>query len=65
MPGRDALTKAELGEVRRNLAMLSLDSVERFYRQAHAACAVERKPGARAMQQLVSVWKVLRRWNWR
>jgi hypothetical protein len=42
---RDALTQSEVEELRRNLARLSTDSVEHFYREAHADCAVERKPG--------------------
>ena len=64
-PQHDALTKEELNEVQRNLSMLSLGGVQRFYRETHAACAVECKPTARAMQQLVAAWKVLRRWKWR
>lgn len=62
---RDALTESQLDELRRNLSRLSTDSVERFYREAHANCAVERKPSAKVIQQLVTAWKTLRRWNWR
>ena len=63
--GNDALTQSEIEELRRNLARLSTDSVERVYREAHADCAVERKPGAKAIQRLVCAWKTLRNWNWR
>jgi hypothetical protein len=59
------LTPEQLEEVRRNLSLLPLSSVENFYRTAHRACTVERKPGAKAMQQLIQAWKVLRRWKWR
>jgi hypothetical protein len=60
----DALTQAEIEELRRNLAHLSADSVARFYREAHAECAVERKPSAKVIQRLVTAWRVLRKWNW-
>ena len=38
---------------------------EDFYRDAHKECAPERKPSARAIQQLVTAWKILRNWKWR
>lgn len=60
----EALTQAELVELRQNLSRLSIESVMRFYRETHAACAVEREPSARIIQQLVTAWKTLRRWNW-
>lgn len=62
---RDILTQAELEELRYNLSHLSGPSVENFYREAHAECAVERKPSPKAIQRLVTAWKILRRWNWR
>jgi hypothetical protein len=62
---RDTLTETELAELRRNLSRLSTPSVETFYREAHAECAVERKPNPKAIQRLVAAWKTLRRWNWR
>ena len=43
-PPNDALTRAELREVRHNLSHLSGPSVENFYREVHAECAVERRP---------------------
>jgi hypothetical protein len=61
----DALTQAEIDELRRNLSRLSADSMERFYREAHAECAVEHKPSAKLIQRLVTAWRVLRKWNWR
>jgi hypothetical protein len=62
---RDAPTESELAELRRNLSLLSGASVEDFYREAHKDCSLERKPGAKAMQSLVTAWKILRKWNWR
>jgi len=63
--GNDALSQSELEELRRNLARLSTDSVESFYREVYSDCAIERKPTAKAIQRLVSAWKTLRKWNWR
>ena len=60
----ESLTQEQVDELRRNLSLLSPTSVEYFYRSAHKECALERKPTARAIQQLVTVWKILRNWNW-
>ena len=59
------LTESELAELRRNLSLLSGPSVVDFYRDAYRDCAVERKPGAKAIQRLVTAWKILRKWGWR
>src|SRR5215469_16247815 len=64
-PERDSFTQPELDELRNNLAKLSGPSVEDFYRTAYRECAVERKPGAKAIQRLVTAWKILRKWGWR
>ncbi len=65
-PERDeTLTREELKELKRNLSLLSTPGVVNFYRDAYTQCAPERKPGARAIQQLVIAWKILRHWNWR
>jgi hypothetical protein len=62
---QDAFTEAEVAELRRNLALLSGPSVVDFYRDAHRDCAVERKPDGKAIQRLVTAWKVLRKWGWK
>ena len=62
---RDALTEAELAELRRNLSMLSGPHVVDFYRESYRDCAMERKPGPKAIQRLVTAWKILRKWGWR
>jgi hypothetical protein len=59
------LTETELRELRNNLSKLSGPGVVDFYRTAHRDCSVERKPSAKAIQSLVTAWKILRRWNWR
>jgi hypothetical protein len=61
----EIMTPAEIEQLRHNISLLSAQSVENFYRETHKACEVERKPGPRAIQQLVQAWKQLRRWNWR
>jgi len=61
----DSLSREQLNELKRNLSLLSAPSVVDFYRGAYKECAPERKPGARAIQQLVTAWKLLRYWNWR
>jgi len=62
---KDAFTESELAELRRSLWMLSGPSVVDFYRDTHEACSVERTPGTKAIQRLVTAWKVLRKWGWR
>jgi hypothetical protein len=59
------LTKAELAERQRRLAMLSPQHVAEAYRQAHEACRMEGDslPRASAVQELVTAWRVL--WRWR
>ena len=61
----ESLTRQQVDELRRNLSLLSPSRVLDFYRTAHKDCSPERKPTARAIQQLVTAWKILRNWNWR
>jgi hypothetical protein len=61
----DILTEAKLAEVKRNLLLLSGSGVMNFYRDAHRACSLERKPNPKAIQQLVTAWKVLHGWGWK
>jgi hypothetical protein len=58
-------SRPELDELRNNLAKLSGQSVMDFYRDSHRACALERKPSAKAIQRLVTAWKLLKKWGWR
>jgi len=59
----EVMSEAEIEVLRRNLSLLIPSSVENFYRETHKACEVERKPGPRAIQQLVQAWKQLRKWR--
>jgi len=43
-PESDPYTRAELDELRNNLAKLSGQGVTDFYRDSHRECALERKP---------------------
>ncbi|HEY1271577.1 MAG TPA: hypothetical protein VGF08_06310 [Terriglobales bacterium] len=61
----DALSDKELEQLRHNLSLLSPSGVFDFYRAAYRDCAPERKPCAKSIQQLVTAWKILRRWKWR
>jgi hypothetical protein len=56
------LSRDELSDFRRNLAMLSIPGVEGVYKTAYDECRYDGKriPPAAAIQQLVAAWKVLR-----
>jgi len=62
---KPVLTEGDLAELRRNLALLSIDAVRRFYERAHEDCRMiyDRLPSPKQMQTLVQVWKQL--WKWR
>lgn len=57
------LSRDELAEFTRRLALLSVPGVEGVYQTAHNECRFveKRLPPAAAVQQLVAAWKVLRR----
>jgi hypothetical protein len=60
----EVLSREQIQDSRRSLSLLSPSSVLDFYRTAHKECTPERKPSPLVMQQLVTAWKVLRRWKW-
>lgn len=56
------LTEAELAELRAKLDGMPQHALEIYYKATHNACRFEvRLPSARLMQELVTVWKALRR----
>ncbi len=61
----DAMSEADLRELRHNLAHLSVSAVRDFYERAYQDCRLiyDRLPSPRQMQTLVQVWKQL--WKWR
>ncbi|HEY6341570.1 MAG TPA: hypothetical protein VIY49_08770 [Bryobacteraceae bacterium] len=58
------LTKEDLAKRRRDLAMLSEPHVRDAYQEAYERCRMKSDalPGASAIQELVTVWKLL--WSW-
>jgi|HubBroStandDraft_1064217.scaffolds.fasta_scaffold228279_1 hypothetical protein len=59
------LTKEDLEKRRRDLSMLSEHHVRDAYQEAYECCRMQGDslPRARAIQELVTVWKLL--WSWR
>jgi hypothetical protein len=57
------LSREQLEEFTRRLAMLSDDGVERIYQTAHQECRYDGKnlPPPTAVQQLVATWRRLRK----
>jgi hypothetical protein len=61
----DVLSKDALREVRRRLALLSVQHVQDFYRRALDDCHLQsgRPPSPRVIQEFVQAWRLL--WRWR
>jgi hypothetical protein len=59
----DAMTREQLKQLERSLALLSPYSVREKYRQIVDRCRFTDLPTPRVMQELVTTWKVL--WRWR
>jgi hypothetical protein len=61
----EMLTPDQLAELQRRLAMLHPSSVEQVYRDAYERCApvAGRIPKASVIQELVTAWRVLRKWG--
>jgi len=60
------LTKEEIEKYRRELSLLSTDRVEYYYQQAPwKECQLQQDqvPPVRAIQELVTAWKLLWKWN--
>ena len=65
-PGQEKIwTREELKEIAHNLALLSVQGVRDFYERAYRECRVSGRdfPPARAVQELVQAWKLLRKWR--
>jgi hypothetical protein len=61
------LTRDQLAQLTRRLAVLRPDDVQRAYREAYVRCAMsgDLLPPAAAVQELVTSWKLLRQWKLR
>jgi hypothetical protein len=56
------LTDAELAELRAKLDAMPQNALEIYYKATHDSCRfVMRVPSAKLMQELVTVWKALRK----
>jgi hypothetical protein len=59
-------SREDLKEITRNLAVLSEPAVREVYQRAYHECAIINSrtfPSARSMQELVTAWKLLRKWR--
>lgn len=61
------LSRDELAQLTRRLAVLSPYEVQRAYREAHQRCFMKDDllPPAAAVQELVTAWKLMRQWKMR
>ena len=59
------LTPDQLRELHRRMSMLSPYHVAQAYREAPEACRMDGEllPRSTALQELVTAWKILRRWK--
>ena len=60
----EMMSPADLEQMRDNLSRLSLSAVRQAYHTAHSRCRMvnDLAPSARSIQELVQVWKQLRKW---
>ncbi len=67
-PGQHEMvwSREDLKEIMRNLALLSEHGVRDFYGRAYRECRIINShtlPTPRAIQELVTAWKQLRKWR--
>jgi hypothetical protein len=64
--GERIWTRQELKEMADSLAHLSEPAIREMYQRAYRECAIINShtfPSARAIQELVTAWKQLRKWR--
>jgi len=61
----DILSREDLKALSNSLAHLSVSAVRDFYERAYSRCRITDRdsPPARAVQELVQAWKLLRKWR--
>lgn len=62
----EILSREHVDELAENLAHLSMNAVLDFYQRAYRDCRIINShtfPPARAIQELVQVWRQLRKWR--
>ena len=64
-PQDEILSRSELADLQRRLSMMSVTAVQDFYRAAHNRCQLDygHFPSAKQVQEFVTVWKLLRKWQ--
>ena len=62
-PDKNTLSRQDLADLQRKLATMSITGLQDFYRSAYYRCRLESAalPPARAVQELVTAWKALRK----
>jgi hypothetical protein len=64
--GEKIWTRQELKEMANSLAHLSESTIREMYQRAYRECAIINShtfPAPRAIQELVTAWKQLRKWR--
>ena len=61
----DVLSREDLDALSNSLSRLSASAVRDFYERAYGQCRISHRdfPPARAIQELVQAWKLLRKWR--
>jgi len=61
----EVMSREDLSALGRSLALLSPSAVRDFYERAYQRCRISDRdfPPARAIQELVQAWKLLRKWR--
>ena len=61
----DILSREDLKALGQSLAHLSMNAVRDFYERAYNRCRITGRdsPPARAIRELVTAWKQLRKWR--
>ena len=64
-PREEILSKEDLRHLEHSLSHLSVGHVRDFYERAYQRCRITSRdfPPARALQELVQAWKLLRKWR--
>ena len=59
------ISRRDLSELQSRLSMLGTSALQGFYRSVHFVCRTGpgHFPSAKAIQELVAVWKQLRNWR--
>ena len=60
---KDVLSEADLAALKKKLDAMSMTAIIDFYHAVYLRCKLDKRvPKARDIQELVQVWKQVRRW---